>query len=139
MNTSALDKVLFNLNTLASCPRGGKIMSTTEYIVIEAQSYWQGLARGYRADTKERAAARIGADVQLAVEFATLMLENPAAHVEKLKNILMGLRAAAIGIDRLRSTYAGYESFLAPAKSISDTITATDSAITRALQSVGKY
>lgn len=139
MNTSALDKVLFNLNTLASCPRGGKIVSTYEYIVIESSTLWQGLGRGWRVDSKERAATRIGADVALAVEFATLMMENPAAHVEKLKNILSGLRAAAIGVDRLCSTYAGYESFLAPAKSISEVIAATDSAIVRSLQSIGRY
>lgn len=135
---SALDRIIFNLTALADVPRGYRIDSTREYISVD-RSYIPSLTRAIRGNGREQTAERIAMEVNLAAEFAELMMENPAAHAAKLKNVLTALRSANIGIKNLRETYTGCTIFGGTIGPVCDKIASTERALIKCLRDLGEY
>lgn len=109
-----LDKVLFNLHTLASVPKGGRISTCKEFIVIEEIAFMQGYWRWLNAESRDRAIVVICREVRTSIMFAQyisesfhLFSDNPqrivrVAELEKIKDALAG---ASIGISNICYTY----------------------------------
>ncbi len=111
-----LDKLLFNLNTIASVPRGKRLNTAKEFIMIEDDGPLQGLWRWKRADSRGRTVHVVCNEVRTLITIADHMLENIAAgprpiessegrHIDNLKRIRGALVFAGVGISNICHTY----------------------------------
>ncbi len=113
---NVLDKLLFNLNTIAGVPRGCRIDTTKEFIVIEEDSMMQGLWRKMNADSRQKTIGRISREVRSTIMFATYILDCYAFYVDtapqlrtqriiELKKIRIALIKVNKGIENICQTY----------------------------------
>jgi len=72
-----LEKTLYDLNTISQINRGEKISTTSEYLNIEEDNFLlQPFGRSIRGDNRERAVNRLCYIVELALEYADVIMES---------------------------------------------------------------
>jgi len=124
MNT--LDRLLFDLQTLSDIPRGRRISTAKEFIIIEDASLMQGLWRRVSAESRDKAVVTICREVRSTIFIAQLIMESYLVHrdednqfmdlstagennrrtrLKELKKINAGLIGANRGINTLCETY----------------------------------
>ncbi len=127
---NVLDKLIFNLQTIATIPRGRRIGTAKEFLVIEDDSPIQSFWRWKNAESRDKAVIAICKEIRTIIAFAEYMLEIiqtvpslPAAaddrgtegpmgsitsykrHSADLKKIYVALLGAVTGINNLCITY----------------------------------
>ncbi len=73
---AVLEKLLYNLRTLAAIPKGRRIGTTKEFIVIEEDSPMQGVWRWKNSDSREAARKCICREVQTTITLAAYAMES---------------------------------------------------------------
>jgi hypothetical protein len=73
---NVLDKLLFNLHTIAGVPKGKRIGTTKEFIIIEEESPMQGFWRWKYSDSRDKAASCICREVRTIIVMAQYLLES---------------------------------------------------------------
>lgn len=120
---NVLDKLLFNLNTIAGICKGQKISTAREFISLDddsalLQSFWRWKA----GDDREKNVQTICKDVRTVIAICGYILESHhlyatddkyAERVDDVKKIRLGLNGAIIGINNLCQTYIGDTNILA--------------------------
>lgn len=130
---NVLDKLLFNLHTIASIPKGSRISTAKEFIIIEDDSIMQGVWRKMNADSRDKAVASICREIRTTIAIAYYIMEShhlfaesrvlpddincdvaisstlpPNARdkrINDIKKIKAGLLGANHGIDAICQTY----------------------------------
>lgn len=116
MNT--LDKLLFNLQTIANIPKGGRLNTTKEFIGLEEETLLQGFWRRYNADSRDKAVAAICREVRTVIMIANYVVES--VHIVgdndqsdmrnrryiEIKKIGFCLTGASRGISNICQTYS---------------------------------
>lgn len=113
-----LDKLLYNLQTIANIPKGRRISTAKEFIRIDTDSPFQGIWRWKRVDSRDKAMQAIGREVRTVIVISKYIMEShlltcadarfAAARDERineLKKIHHGLLEANRGIDNICQTY----------------------------------
>ena len=114
---NVLDSLLHNLQTIGSIPKNHRISTTSEFIVIEDESFWQSIRRWNNHDSRDKSVQIVRKEVLTTVTIAKYMLESIHLYtrdniiiyeqrVQDLKKIRDALIACNIGIDNLCITYA---------------------------------
>ena len=123
---NVLDKLVFNLQTIATISKGKRIGTVKEFIIIEDDSPVQGFWRWKNAESRDKAVSIICREVRTTIAFAEYILEImsiltllPVAdegqasgerlrvieHTQELKKIQEALVGAAVGINNISQTY----------------------------------
>ncbi len=122
---NVLDKLVYNLQTIATISKGRRIGTAKEFIIIEDDSPIQGFWRWMNAESRDKAVSIICREVRTVIAFAEYILEIismitlPAAgdderaavvdkyqlRVRELKKIQESLLGAAVGINNICQTY----------------------------------
>jgi hypothetical protein len=110
-----LDKLLFNLQTVAAITKGCRISTSKEFISIEEDSALQGLWRWKQGDTRDKAVMCITKDVHIVIKLADLLIElvrlsDPDSEPRKkyiydLRHIYTALANSIVGLSNLCDTY----------------------------------
>lgn len=126
-----LEKLLFNLQTIASIPKGKRITTAQEFINIEDESMLQSVWRTIARDSRTKAVLMVQRTVELVIFISDLMLEskylflknvsndfyqddlifeglqmtNRDKRLEKIKYISLVLDESKVGIENLCETY----------------------------------
>ena len=123
-----LNNLLFNIQTIASIPKGKKISTAKEFIVIDEESVVQGLWRRRYNDSRYKAVSLICREVHIVIEISTRIMDSRSLYnievikepiddlllvqkstrllrIKELKKIRNSLRACVYGIDNLCETY----------------------------------
>ena len=161
-----LDKLLFNLNTIATIPKGKRISTAKEFIVIDEESILQPITRWRAGDTRDKAVQAICREVQTTIMLSKFMMESKFLYAEveqditddncdiainvnksskrddrikNLKRIRLSLIEANYGIDNICQTYEFDANVLAHLKPIFGEINDHISSINRLLAELGEY
>jgi hypothetical protein len=110
-----LDKLLFNLQTLSTVPKGKRISVCKEFLVIEDDSILQGAWRWKNGDSRDKAVAYICREIRTVILLASYIAESyhlydpesPQyfARADELRRVRVALDHASGGIDNLCITY----------------------------------
>ncbi len=73
---TVLEKLLFNLQTLAAVPKGKRICTTKEFINIEDDSVIQGFWRWKNADSRDKAIKCISKEIHTIIMISLYILES---------------------------------------------------------------
>lgn len=73
---NVLEKLLFNLQTIASIPSGKRISNAKEFIVIDEDSALQWIWRKYHGDSRVKAVQTICDEVRTVIAFSKYILES---------------------------------------------------------------
>jgi hypothetical protein len=126
---NVLDKLLFNLQTIANIPHGRRISTSKEFIVIEPDSVMQGYWRWQRSESRDKAVLAVCREVRTTITIAGYIAESHyfyadpereltfdtiiahsdgrAKRVAEMKKIRLSLLAASDGVGALCITYQG--------------------------------
>ena len=111
-----LDKLLYDLQTIANLSAGKKISTLKEFITVEDSYFLQGLVRWRYDDSRDKTLAVISNKVHLIIKFAILLCETggtDAGRRRELTNIYEGLTMSLRGFTHLQYTYNNDAHFLA--------------------------
>lgn len=143
---NAVEKVLYNVGTISLIPRGARIGTTKEFIVIEAASPLQGVWRWHNADSRDRAITTVCREIRMLIAITGLMLDSKHLAgapgdsrdrcVNELKKIHKLLLGAITGINNLCETYADDADVAGHLKPLMPEIADCSTAITLALGAV---
>lgn len=163
---NVLEKLLYNLQTIASIPKGKRISTAKEFIVIDEDSMLQGYWRWARVDSRDKAVQSICREVRTTIAIAHyimesqhLFLENSASkddncdiaitingpatkrdeRISDLKKIRAGLLEANYGIDNLCQTYEDDANVGGCLKPLLGEINDCSTQITQLLREIGEY
>ncbi len=113
-----LDKLLYNLKTISCIPKGKRISTAKEFIVIEDESMIQGYYRWKNSDSRDKATNRICNEIRTVLIIATYIMESRTLYlpkdntdstkekrIEELKKIRISLLGVCQGINNLSMTY----------------------------------
>lgn len=103
-----LDKILYNLQTLANIPRGAKLITGREFIDIDKEEgLRQSLLRAWRCESRERNIADVRGLIEVSVLVSDLLIEsrNRTERADSLRTIAMRLYESKAGIVNLCNTY----------------------------------
>lgn len=160
MNT--LEKLLFNLQTIAGIPKGKRISTAREFIVIDEESVLQPLIRWRAGDTRDKAALVICREIRTVIDISHYISESKYLYddafesadaykqtpqmqearitrIAELKNIRIGLREAGYGISNLCETYYNDANVIAELKPIIAEISTRVEELTKILIDIGAY
>jgi hypothetical protein len=76
LNTSMIEKHLFNLGTIAHIPKGKRISTSDEFINIEGEYALQPLVRAYNRDSRKKAVSSVCDVVKAVIEYSDLLIES---------------------------------------------------------------
>ena|ERR1700744_841792 len=160
-----LDKLLFNLQTIASVQKGKKISTVKEFIIIEDNSLTQGFWRWKYADSRDKTVNHICREVRTTIAMAAYISECQVLFTEKqplnesnydiaintksvllrdrrvgeLKKIRSGLLAAKEGISNICYTYSADADVSGRLKPLIDEICDCMTALTQLLINIGEF
>lgn len=162
-----LDKLLFNLKTIAAIPKGKKISTAKEFIVIDDDSLMQPITRWRSGETRDKAVQAICREVRTIIKLSKYIMESKYLYIEstvdtnddrcdiavslsktvskrderinELKKIHVGLTEAYCGIDNICETYCDDTNVLAPLKQLIGEINEHTSSILKLLIELGEY
>lgn len=151
---NVLDKLLFNLQTIASVPKGKRIGTTKEFIVIEEESPMQGFWRWKYSDSRIIASRCICREVRTTIVMAQYILESTylampespptdflvgrASRIITLKKIRIGLIGAATGVNNICQTYESDADFAGNLRPLISEINTCVATITTTLKHMGE-
>ncbi len=118
---NVLDKLVFNLQTIATIPKGRRIGTAKEFLIVEGESPMASFWRWKNAESRDKAVTAICKEVRTTIAFAEYILEimhiipqlpggeyvseTYKKHSADVKKIYEALLGAVIGINNLCSTY----------------------------------
>lgn len=152
-NMNTLDKLLFNLEIIASIPSGKRIVTNKEFIDIDADSAFQGVWRWKSGDGRDRAVQIICKEIRTAILIAGCMRESyyfmdldfndeqwviRTCRIIDLKKIRFGLVRAIYGVSSLCTTYSEDPNTLANLRLLPVEITSCTTLIVQTLESIGE-
>lgn len=163
---NVLNKLLFNLNTIAKISKGERISTAKEFIVKDEESILQPVLRWRAGDTRDKAVQVICKEVQTTIALSNFIMESKFLYLESeldntdescdiavevnksitkrderiksLKHIRCGLIDANYGIDNICQTYEDDANVLAHLKPIIGEINDHISVLTSVLISLGE-
>ena len=125
-----LNALLFNIQTIASIPKGKRISTAKEFIILDEESIIQGLWRWRYNDSRDKAVLLICREVRIVIEISNRIMDSRGLYnvdvapepnnddiiviakkstrsirVEELKKIRNYLHACVVGINNLCETY----------------------------------
>lgn len=163
---NVLEKLLLNLQTVASIPKGKRIATTREFINIEQESFWQGIYRMSHGDSRDKAVTSIQNLIDTLIAYMELIMESrhlcseaqtseaaacdiPIAGLEAisardkrigwLKKINAGFSEAITGISNLCETYADDTNVVGRLTPTIKKISTQVARLTRLLIDIGEY
>lgn len=159
-----LDKLLFNLRTIANISKGKRISTAKEFIVIDEDSLLQPITRWRAGDTRDKAVQVICREVRTVIKLSSYIMESrflyscdaPNAddklatirtplhtkkdeRINELKKVWSILAETNYGIDNICETYRDDANVLAYLKPLIDEINDHVSAIARLLVGLGEH
>ncbi len=164
---TVLEKLLFNLHTLAAVPKGKRINTTKEFINIEDDSVMQGLWRWKNADSRDKTIKCISKEIHTTIMITAYILDskyldsaNPAtsttsgapdtilptsascparsARIAELKKIRMALFMASTGVNNICQTYENDSDFAGRLRPLLGEIVICTASISSALARLGE-
>lgn len=81
-----LDKLLFNLNTIANIPKNSRISTSREFIVIDNESLLQPIMRWRDNDTRDKSVEVIKREVKTTIKMASYIMESKWLFVDNEDN-----------------------------------------------------
>lgn len=145
-----MDKLLFNLHTIASVPSGRRISTAKEFITIEDEGPLQGVWRWKAADTRDKAACAINNEIRTVILLTKYIIESRYLSGEHVRSpesqeriaILRRVRTACastiVGIDNICRTYAEDANVIAQLRPLVDEIISCVEDIEKLLSSLGE-
>jgi hypothetical protein len=162
-----LEKLLFNLQTIASIPKGKRISTAKEFIIIDEDSVLQPVLRWRAGDTRDKAVQAICREVRTTIKLSEYIMESRYIYLEndtptitdncdiavtvvrpiskrderinEVKRIRSNLSEANYGIDNICETYCDDANVLAYLKPLIGEISDHVSKITKLLIELGEY
>lgn len=108
-----LDKILYQLKTIARIQKNAKISTDKEFIVVESASVFQWLYRWNANESRNKALNKITEIISTAICLSTIMMEVPGEiHLSNIKKIKERLMYARHGVENLCETYRDDADFI---------------------------
>lgn len=76
LNTTVIDKHLFDLQTIANIPKGKRISTSDEFINIEEESAFQPVFRTLKGESRRKAVGCVIDVIDDVVEYADILMES---------------------------------------------------------------
>ena len=150
-----LDCLMFNLQTIASIPKGRRISTAKEFIVIDEDSALQPWRRWRAGDSRDKGVLAVCKEVRTIIKLSEFISESKYLFIESdtadnnteerdyrsntLKKICNGLSDAGIGIDNLCETYICDANVIAHLKPLVSEMANHVAKLTKLLNDLGEY
>jgi hypothetical protein len=153
-----LECLMFNLQTIASIPKGRRISTAKEFIVIDEDSALQPWRRWRAGDSRDKGVLAVCKEVRTIIKLSEFISESKYLFIEadndapdensteerdyrlnSLKKICNGLSDAGIGIDNLCETYICDANVIAHLKPLVSEMANHVAKLTKLLNDLGEY
>lgn len=132
MYRAALNKLLYDLETISTINKGQKIDTTEEYLGVERSNIFQAITRTLSGDSRKKTVSVIRSTIESSIAISDLILESRylagsdqptddvlyRERVDDLKNIVRGFNKAQWGLLSLCETYSDDSNCVANIKKI---------------------
>lgn len=151
---NVLDKLLFNLQTIAGIPRGRRISTAKEFIILDEDSIFQPLWRRAAADGRDKTVREICRIVRTTITLSNYIMESRyifgsdsiesvdlqkrSVRICELKKIRESLSESVRGIDNICETYSEDADVIGNLRPIIEEIDAHVSVIIKFLSRIDK-
>lgn len=132
------DKLLVDLETIASIPRGRRINTSKEFINIESEALTTSVWRAINHDSRDRTVAVVCSRIQLAIFITELLIEG-GTRTLLLKRLHIALYNCMDGVNNLCDTYLNDVNVVANLRPLIDQIRSQVSCIGDFLETLGEH
>lgn len=158
-----LERLLFNLQIIANIPKGKRINTSKEFIIIEDDSVFQPINRWRAGETRSKAVQVVCREIRTVIGMAKYILESKylvknednssdyrsdehhtdhqnikSERIKELRLIRSGVIKASVGISNLCDTYCEDSNVLANLQPLANEISSCVDKITNLLVDIGE-